>query len=88
LYLYWTPVGAARVPGVQGRYLLPLLAPLAVTFGSFPYMTTPRVARASFIALVGTICSLLLITHLTVASAYSRLGPIPNAVSVARSHFS
>lgn len=29
LYLYWTPVGAAVVEGVQGRYFIPIL-PLAV----------------------------------------------------------
>ena len=53
LYLNWTPVGAARVDGVQGRYFLPILVFLPVTM--------PRrelsLARAS--AAVAVIAALL-----------------------------
>ena len=32
-YLTWTPIGADRVEGIQGRYFLPLLPLAGVTFG-------------------------------------------------------
>jgi uncharacterized membrane protein len=72
LYLHWAPVGHFEVIGVQGRYFLPLLAPVALAIGSLPFRASRRVARGSFIALVCTLLSLFLITHITVALAYSR----------------
>lgn len=44
LYLNWTPVGAARVEGVQGRYFLPILAFLPVALPRGASRITPALA--------------------------------------------
>src|SRR6185437_12912461 len=51
LYLTWTPVGAERIEGVQGRYLLPLLALLGL---ALPRVAVPRATalRAGCTAIV------------------------------------
>jgi len=41
LYLQFTPVGVARVDGMQGRYFIPLLAAVPIVLGG-----TPRLGRA------------------------------------------
>ena len=30
LYVQWTPLGASFIDGVQGRYFIPLLIPIAI----------------------------------------------------------
>jgi len=75
LYLFWTPVGLDDVKGVQGRYFIPLMAPLAVGFGSlFQVRTAPRVAELTMFALALVIAVLMLTTQLTIVSAYARIG--------------
>lgn len=36
LWLWWTPIGSRLIEGVQGRYLLPMLAPVLIAFGGDP----------------------------------------------------
>jgi hypothetical protein len=48
LYLSWTPVGLVRVDGLQVRYLLPLLLPLAAAFA----LRSVRVERWAGLAVV------------------------------------
>jgi len=56
LYLTWTPVGAERIEGVQGRYLLPLLALLGL---ALPRLAVPRpIALRAACALVVTLAGL------------------------------
>jgi len=56
LYLTWTPVGAERIEGVQGRYLLPLLALLGL---ALPRVAVPRpIALRAACALVVTVAGL------------------------------
>jgi uncharacterized membrane protein len=38
LYMTWTPVGAARVDGVQGRYFIPMLPILLLLLGRWPIL--------------------------------------------------
>ena len=67
MYLMWTPVGAPRVEGVQGRYMLPLagLAAMVVAAG----LRLPR-ARLAPAVVVVTAVVLLAATHLVIAAAY------------------
>ncbi len=60
LYLTWTPVGAERIEGVQGRYFLPLLALLGL---ALPRVAVPRTAALRVgCALVVTAAGLTTIT--------------------------
>ncbi len=45
LYLYASPVGADRVAGVQGRYFLPLLAPVVAAVGALGRVEIPAAGR-------------------------------------------
>ena len=57
LYLTWTPVGAERIEGVQGRYLLPLLALLGLALPpmAVPRATALRVGCAAIVLLAGLV---------------------------------
>jgi len=75
LYLYWTPVGDDDVVGVQGRYFLPLMAPLAVAFGSMVrFRTSPRADGYAMLGLALVIAILVLTTQVTIVSTFARLG--------------
>lgn len=51
LYMFYTPVGFKIVVGLQGRYFLPLLLPLALIVGdSQTVKTTPRAYRITALA--------------------------------------
>lgn len=49
LYVWWTPYGGDIVQGIQGRYFLPLLYPLAMcmTANRAESITPPRIFKAS-----------------------------------------
>jgi hypothetical protein len=55
LYLTWTPVGAKRIEGVQGRYLLPLLPLLGLALPrvAVPRATALRVGCTAIVVLAG-----------------------------------
>jgi hypothetical protein len=49
LYMSWTPIGKMTIDGVQGRYMLPVMALIGWTAPAF----SPRLARPLSIAWVG-----------------------------------
>ncbi len=53
-YLGWTPVGAPRIPGLQGRYFLPLLPFALIALPALPRAAEPglRLAVTASLALV------------------------------------
>jgi uncharacterized membrane protein len=68
-YLGWTPVAAERIPGVQGRYFLPLL-PFA--FVALPPL--PRVSeRALALAVSAALALVLAISAAAMVRAYYAL---------------
>jgi hypothetical protein len=55
LYLYFTPVGADRIEGVQGRYFLPLVGLVAMTWASLwpkPALPRPAVGGVLFLCVM------------------------------------
>jgi uncharacterized membrane protein len=68
LYLYWNPVGANQVEGIQGRYFIPLSAMLALVISL--HLLMHRVLRGMTIFLVYGI--FVYSSYMTVASVYSR----------------
>ncbi len=73
LYLSWTLVGAERIEGVQGRYLLPLLALLGLALPRVKVPGAPllRVACVSLIALA-LLASALVLPTLAAQAYYLR----------------
>lgn len=72
-YLIWTPVGAARIEGVQGRYFLPLLlfsAPLLPRI-PWPGADALRCALRAPAVLVG-VAGVVLVPAVTVLTYYVR----------------
>lgn len=70
-YMTWTPVGAARVDGVQGRYFIPMLPILLLLAGRWPILP-PRYHWIWWITpLVALIASAVVIPGL-IASTYYR----------------
>lgn len=71
LYIYWNPVGASEVEGVQGRYFLPL-APLAfaLLYGLVPPL--PERYRPAFLPLlaIGSLVALATIMIVVVVWTY------------------
>jgi uncharacterized membrane protein len=71
LYLYWEPVGARSVSGVQGRYFLPLAGAVAAAIeGLWPLLGRSWGARAQAAILA---CAALgaLLTPAVIVSAYN-----------------
>jgi hypothetical protein len=65
-YLGWTPVGAERIPGVQGRYFL-LMLPFALV--ALPRI--PRVPeRALALAVTASLAAVLAISAVAMLRAY------------------
>lgn len=68
-YMTWTPVGAARVDGVQGRYFIPMLPILLLLLGRWPILP-PRLRWIWWITpLAALIASDIVIPRL-IAQAY------------------
>jgi hypothetical protein len=72
LYLTWTPVGAERIEGVQGRYLLPLLALLGLALPrlALPRATALRVGCTALVALAG-LATIAMLPVLAVRAYYA-----------------
>ena len=68
-YLSWTPVGAAAIEGVQGRYVLPLLPFVGIALASLRLSDRPalRVA-ASLPALACAAVDVVAVSRLVLAS--------------------
>ena len=65
-FLSWAPVGADQIPGVQGRYFLPMLP--------FALVLVPRIPRASerglAVAVTASLALVLCISALALVRAY------------------
>ena len=69
LYLSWTPVGAAAVDGVQGRYLLPVAAFLPLLLGP-PGLRPSPVVPVARLLLLAYAAALLWVLPMTLLSRY------------------
>jgi drug/metabolite transporter (DMT)-like permease len=73
LYLSWTLVGAERIEGVQGRYLLPLLALLGL---ALPLLRVPRAtalrAGCALVVTAAGLVSIATVPALAVRAYYLR----------------
>ncbi|MBC7636991.1 MAG: DUF2142 domain-containing protein [Acetobacteraceae bacterium] len=75
LYLIWTPVGADRIEGVQGRYFLPLLAVVANAVGVLgAWAGLARFEGAAVIALACIVLAEIVIAYFAVISAFRVFG--------------
>lgn len=67
LYIQWTPVASNLIEGVQGRYFLPLLLPIAGLFGKWGKISVDhifRYAAAIYVSLDVYAFSIILFAHL------------------------
>lgn len=71
-YLVWTRVGAARIDGPQGRYLLPLVPMLALAVPRVAFAGTPLRAALCTPAVLAALGGLAAIPGLIVTSFYLR----------------
>ena len=77
-YLTWTPVGAAAVDGVQGRYLLPILLMAPTLLPEAGQMAGPAWARRALqralpgFATLAALAGAALVPYVTVATYYLR----------------
>lgn len=70
-YITWTPVGAARVDGVQGRYFIPMLPVLLLLLGRWP-MLPPRFHWIWWIAPLAALIAADAVIPGLIASTYYR----------------
>ncbi|WP_133650914.1 DUF2142 domain-containing protein [Paraburkholderia flava] len=76
LYLTWTPVAQLVIDGVQGRYLLPLLPPLALVLTSSNRSVTNSslIPLGEKVALLGAalfpVCTFIEVIHILIARYY------------------
>ena len=70
LYLTWTPVGAAFIHGMTGRYLLPLLPALAITLPRLPMPRGAVLRIACCVPLVLALAACLALLPATIVTAH------------------
>lgn len=72
-YFAWTPVGAPLIQGIQGRYLLPLVAAFAVFIPAFRIRGAVKLKAALAVpALTATAVGMILLPTLMVSTYYLR----------------
>ena len=70
-YLTWTNVGRAAISGVQGRYLLPMLAPLALALPALHVRNTEPLRRlCTLVLLAAPAAGLFALPHVILAQFY------------------
>jgi uncharacterized membrane protein len=66
MYIFWTPIGAGVVEGVQGRYFLPIAIFMTLAFEGERRLISARWSRTPHTLVIGGVLLFPLITHLVV----------------------